>query len=227
MRWQRCAAGTSTATDAVGCGLLHNVRKDQGYSIYVHVRWVLSGKYCSTGSVLGIIRLPRLPVRNCIKAQNEKKHWAEGEGRGAEGGTLGGRAVQGGSWARRGRRSSGLAALRTCGERYCCMPHWPLRSPEAPARTAQPHTVANKFVCGRQRASDVAGSGSSGTSPPYRSHTPRNLKTSPKSHRGHRGASVSWRRRAASYNRSTRPRDRRWATNDAPLTRLPQAPHLR
>jgi hypothetical protein len=27
----------------------------------------------STGSVLGIIRLPRLPVRNCIKAQNEKK----------------------------------------------------------------------------------------------------------------------------------------------------------
>jgi hypothetical protein len=39
----------------------------------VHVRWVLSGKYCSTGSVLGFIRLPRLPVRNCIKAQNEKK----------------------------------------------------------------------------------------------------------------------------------------------------------
>ncbi len=74
---QRCAAGTSTATDAVGCGLLHNVRKDQGYSIYVHVRWVLSGKYCSTGSVLGVIRLPRLPVRNCIKAQNEKKHWYE------------------------------------------------------------------------------------------------------------------------------------------------------
>jgi hypothetical protein len=46
----------------------------QGYSIYVHVRWVLSGRYYSTGSVLGIIRLPRLPVRNCIKAQNEKKH---------------------------------------------------------------------------------------------------------------------------------------------------------
>jgi hypothetical protein len=68
-------AGTSTATDAVGCGSPHNVRKDQGYSIYVHVRWVLSGKYCSTGSVLGIIRLPRLPVQNCIKAQNEKKHW--------------------------------------------------------------------------------------------------------------------------------------------------------
>jgi hypothetical protein len=71
--WQRCAAGSSTATDAVGCGLLHNVRKDQGYSIYVHVRWVLSGKYCSTGSVLGVIRLPRLPVRNCIKAQNKTK----------------------------------------------------------------------------------------------------------------------------------------------------------
>ncbi len=83
---QRCAAGTSTATDAVGCGLLHNVRKDQGYSIHAHVRWVLGGKYCSTGSVLGIIRLPRLPVRNCIKAQNEKKHWA---GSGAAGTPMG------------------------------------------------------------------------------------------------------------------------------------------
>jgi hypothetical protein len=57
---------------------LVNVRKDQGYSIYVHVRWVLSGKHCSTGSVLGVIRLPRLPVRNCIKPQNEKKHCLAG-----------------------------------------------------------------------------------------------------------------------------------------------------